>query len=429
MKFFAPVLLLCIMCTSCAEREAYKNASSGLACIQIVDRNGISETISTKERLQNYQNANFTSPQPYSQVLRIYGKNEQGKTLSKLTRYHENGQIHQYLDIVEGRAFGYFREWHPNGVMHIETRVIGGPAECSIQAQSEWVFDGMAKVWNEKGKLLSQMNYEKGSLHGPSIYYDPEEGFMIKFVPYVRDKIEGKVMEYTKDQKILSETSYKNGIKQGKSVGYWKENSPSYVEEYQNGLLEEGEYFSSESVLLCKVHNGEGKKAFFKDGFVGKMAEHKKGVIAGKVEIFDPSKNLLSTYQIHNGKKQGEEILYYLKEETGGNELLPKLCLYWENDLLSGQIKSFYPSGQIESQKQMSSNKKNGTFCAWYQDGKMMFIEEYEDDLLQSGSYYKKNQPDAISSVIGGRGIATLFDKDGSFVKRINYEKGEVVSK
>jgi antitoxin component YwqK of YwqJK toxin-antitoxin module len=64
---------------------------------------------------------------------------------------------------------------------------------------------------------------------------------------------------------------------------------------------------------------------------------------------------------------------------------------------------------------------------AWYRDGSLMLIEEYESDVLIKGSYYKKGDTDTISSIENGQGFATLYDSEGKFLKKISYLKGRPI--
>ena len=57
--------LLFILLAGCASKSA---TSDDLVSIQILDRNGFSETISAKDRLKNYEQADFTAPQPYQKA-------------------------------------------------------------------------------------------------------------------------------------------------------------------------------------------------------------------------------------------------------------------------------------------------------------------------------------------------------------------------
>src|SRR3954470_20722746 len=95
-------LLLILILTGCASKTAQN--SDNLVTIQTLDRNGFSETVSAKERLGKYEKTDFLTPQPYQKVVRVYGKSSQGKTSSKVTTYHLNGQPWQYLEVENGRA-------------------------------------------------------------------------------------------------------------------------------------------------------------------------------------------------------------------------------------------------------------------------------------------------------------------------------------
>src|SRR3989339_1387660 len=95
--------ILCILLSSCASRSQ-SSKDPTLVSIQVIDRNGFSETISTKDRLARYETTDFSQPQPYQKVLRVFSKNEEGKNPSIITSYHSNGHLWQYLEISNGRA-------------------------------------------------------------------------------------------------------------------------------------------------------------------------------------------------------------------------------------------------------------------------------------------------------------------------------------
>lgn len=88
-------------------------------------------------------------------------------------------------------------------------------------------------------------------------------------------------------------------------------------------------------------------------------------------------------------------------------------------------VKSWYPTGIVESQKEMANNAKNGVLTAWYRDGSFMMIEEYDHDALVRGDYFKKEERSPASQVIDGKGIVTIFDADGHFVQKISYLNGK----
>jgi len=410
--FFSSILFSCS--TKFVEQE--------LSCLQIIDRNGLTETISSKEKLQKYKNIDFDQPQTYQKVLKIYNKDNLGKTLSKLTCYHENGQLWKSLEIKNARAYGKYKEWHSNGHLKIDSFVIGGSPD--FQLQNDWLFDGINKAFNEKGQLISEFNYSKGVLEGESKYYFTSSKVK-KIIPYLNNEINGEIIEYTKNGAILSKTTYKNGKKEGSSVGYWNKDNISFIEDYENDLLINGQYFKKTRVKVSKIKNGDGQKAIFKENNLYKLIEYKNGKLEGKIQIFLPNGFLINEHYQKNQLKDGQEIEYYNNNEiTNFNKTkpYPKLEINWNNGNIHGLVKTWYKNRSLESQKEFSNNKKNGMHFAWYENGSVMFIEEYENDILIKGSYFKIDEKKAISTIINGHGTATLFDSKGRFIKKITYK-------
>ena len=81
-----------------------------ISSIQLIDRNGINETISNQDRVALLRKADYLRSQPYQKVVRTYRPNDEGKIASKMTTYHENGEIWQYLEAQGGRAHGEYKE-------------------------------------------------------------------------------------------------------------------------------------------------------------------------------------------------------------------------------------------------------------------------------------------------------------------------------
>jgi len=394
--------------------------------IQIQDRNGMTETLSTPERLELYENVDFLSSQPYKKVLRVYKK--EGKNQAKITTYHPNGSVWQYLEAQEMRAQGAYREWYPNGQLRIEANVIGGTADVSQGSQQDWLFDGLSRVWDEQGNLMAKIPYFKGNLDGLSIYYY-SSGQIAKEVPYFKNSIEGEVLEFTIDGKLKSNTKYKKGNKEGASLGYFPNGQAAWIEEHTDGLLLTGSYFTSKGDLCAEVENGGGFQAVFDGESLVYLVEFRNGQPEGRVQKYLPSGELLLSYRVKGGKKQGEEIEYYTAADRkdGGNQPLPKLSVNWNENAIHGTVKTWYNNGQLQSQRDFCRNQKLGPSVSWYQDGSLMMVEEYEEDLLVKGQYFKKNQRDPVSSIVNGTGTAYLFDDQGIFLRKVNYLKGKPI--
>lgn len=413
------LMLILILLTGCGNRQGEEE--NRLSSIQIVDRNGFKETISAPERLRYYEHTDFFAPQPYEKVMRVYTRNTQGKTPSKMTTYHSNGELWQYLEVVNGRARGYYREWHENGVLRLELTVIEGLGDLSEEAQLSWIFDGPSRAWDSEGHLLAEIYYEKGKLQGNALYYHPN-GKVSKIIPYENDRIEGDLIYYDEKGSALGKTPYRRGLKQGIATFKGDRNIPPYSEEYDQDLLMEATYQDFSGKILATIENGKGKQALFQEGKLQSIQEYQKGIPQGEVQRFDARGRLHNLFHIKEGMKHGEEWVYY----TAFDDLTPqpKLYIQWSEDVAQGMMRTWYENGALESERELYDNQKHGVSSCWYRDGSLMMVEEYENDQLYRGTYMKKGDPTPVSTVDQGEGTATLYDPDGFFIKRVSYKKG-----
>jgi len=418
-KFFlVPLFLLAVM-TSCRNSDL----SQMIVSMQILDRNGFSETISNKDRLGVYQKVDFLAAQPYEKVLRVYGKDGEGKSHSKITSYHETGGAWQYLEAVDGRANGKYLEWHENGKVKIEGRIIEGLADFSPTAQKSWLFDGTCTVWDFMGNLEAEFLYDKGQLVGEAKFYFPSSQLQ-RIIPYQRGLIHGTLQEFDEEGRIVKAISFLNGEKEGKALSKWSPDLFQYQENYQKGRLISGSYYDRTGELIAEVEHGYGMRALFQEGHLHSFTNFQDGVPEGEVQIFNQEGYLQTTYHVKKGQKTGEEWEYYPSE---GHEKRPKLLVNWYQDEIQGMVKTWYENGLLESQREMSGNKKHGLSFAYYRNGDLMMMEEYENDKLVKGSYFKKGEKHPISEISQGDGTATLYNADGHFMKKVTYERGKPV--
>jgi antitoxin component YwqK of YwqJK toxin-antitoxin module len=408
-----PLIWLLLFLGGCYGTSSYEK---GLVYIQIQDRNGLSETIGEKEKLKKFERADFLSSQPYQKVVRVY-KNE-GITYSTLTSYHKNGAIWQLLEGKEMRASGSYREWFPNGLLKIEATVIGGTADLTPSAQSSWLFDGENRVYNEEGALLASISYQMGVLEGKSTFYYPS-GAIEKETLFHKDLAEGESVEYWENGTLQAKNMYEKGLRNGPSVQFFQDGTPMGKETWERGLLIEALYTSIDGRPLAQVEKGMGMRALFIEGRLYRLVEVKKGIPEGEVRQFTSNGSLESKWRERQGKKEGEETVYF--EE----EMKPKISIHWENGQIHGLVQTWYPNGKFESRREFSKNEKMGTSTGWYADGNLMLVEEYDQGDLVSGLYYKKGESHPISTVVKGNGTALIYDKSGVFLKKVIYQNGK----
>lgn len=412
------LILLTLVLSSCAPKQQ----ESKLVSLNLIDREGTSETITSSERLKKYENADFLGNQPYQKVLRVYNRNTKGENPAFVTSYHPNGQLHQYLEVLNGRAFGPYQEWYSNGQQKIEATVIGGEADVTTAAQKTWLFEGISYVWDEQGNIQAEIPYSKGILQGISTYYHPN-GKVSKSVPFTNNQIHGTYNAFSPEGALLMIAEYVRGTLEGPTLLYRCNGQISAEEMFCEGFLMEGRYYDMEKNISSEIKDGSGYRTVFQEEYVAELQEFRHGKLEGLVQVFNAKNQLTRIYHIKDGLKQGEEIEYYPLPKKS-TKLVPKISINWVDNKIQGLVKTWYENGVQESQREMSQNAKNGLATAWYKDGSLMLIEEYDRNKLMRGEYYRKGEKIPVSMINKGKGIATLFDADGNFMRKVNYISG-----
>lgn len=425
MNFILIFFIFCI--TSCSERHpveyvAYNQPKKELASINLIDRNGLSETISQKERLKQYANVDFLKPQPYQKVLQVYARDAFGRIRALITSYYPNGELKQYLEVVDNRAFGPYREWFSDGQLKLDTTVIGGVADLNINAEKSWLFDGTSKAFDESGNLIATIEYCKGDLTENSLYYH-KNGKLWKKIPFTKNLVNGTFEIYLEDGTLLQTAEFVNDIKHGKTVRYWPDNRLAADETYVDGLLLTGLYYDLNGKIAAEIKEGLGFRAVCGKENITELQEYHQGVPDGIVKLFDQKSNLIKIFHVKNEMKHGEEIEFYETLNSGKQQ--EKILINWCEDKIHGIVKTWYPDGVQESSREMTNNMKNGLLTAWYQDGSVMLLESYDYDKLIKGGYFRRKEKIPVSEVINGNGTATLHDSNGNLLKKIRYYNGK----
>lgn len=414
---FVSICFLLIFCGCMAHRRMPQE--SQLASIHFIDHNGLAETISSRDRLAAYEKADFLGSQPYAKIRRDYTRDAEGKSASQLTTYHPNGQIKQYLEVEDNRAHGVYKEWFASGCPKVEGTVVGGIAELNPAAQESWLFDGPCSAWNEDGTLAAEIVYCKGALDGESRYYH-RNGCLWKKVHYEKGLIHGRTEVFYDDGKVFFTGNFCKGCQEGPAMRLWPDGSTTAQEHYIDGRLIAGQYFDKQGKETSKIQNGNGFKSIFGKNVLSEKHEYRNGIQEGLVQLHGPN-GVMRTYYIKDDLKEGLETVFR-SDKKGEN--IPMLLVNWHEGLIQGEVKSWYDNGVQESSREMYQNKKHGISMAWYKDGNLMLIEEYDRDKLVRGQYIKKGFKGSISEVEEGKGMATLYDGDGNFLRKVEYDNG-----
>jgi antitoxin component YwqK of YwqJK toxin-antitoxin module len=409
-------LLFSLLLVSCHK----KPSDSHLISLQMIDRNGQTETISQTARIKVLEKQDFLRPQPYERILRVYSKNEESKNPSILTTYHKNGQLFQKLEALDGRAFGRYQEFYESGQIRIDAFVIEGTADLTNLAQSSWVFDKLCQIFYPSGQLQAEFFYDRGKRSGLAKYFY-ENQTLQKKLSFIDDLANGDVLEFDEQGSLIKTSYFEMGKQNGPSQRFSSTNVLLEEEEWKNDLLISGRYYSAKSQLLSEISGGCGIKTILDNNIIQCKIQYNMGKIDGKIEMYDTLGKISESFHIKNNLKHGEEILY--DKETS----LIKMKIDWQEDSITGIVKTFYNTGQLESQKTYSLNKKNGPSSVFYPTGELMFVETYSQDKLIEGKYYKKGETIQASTVEDGTGKAIFFDEWGGIKQEIDYEKGKII--
>jgi antitoxin component YwqK of YwqJK toxin-antitoxin module len=408
-RFYLALLTTLVCCSS-----KFKNQDPKLVSVQVTDRHGMQQTISQPDRLKKFEGVNFLEPQPYEKVMCHYKKGK--KPVSKVVSYHKNGFVMQTLDVVESRAYGEYKEFFDDGKLRLQARLIEGIADVTPYAQESWVFDGLSQVYYQSGVLKASIPYEKGVLQGECSYFR-EDGTLLRKSTFVQGVTEGEEVYYGIDGQIMGKIFYHKGLRNGKAWFLDTLSGLNINEFYEHGKLTQASYLDRNNNIVSFVENGYGTRSVYEDGVLVRTEEIQGGVVEGKICFYNKLMQLEHSLMQKNLLKEGEEWFFYADGK-------PKLKVVWENDQIHGVVQSWYENGLVESERMYSSNKKEGSAFAWYQDGSRMLIEEYENDLLVNGRYYKKGDNEPVSRVKDGEGVVTLFDAKGNLLKKVHYRKG-----
>lgn len=418
------LLSLILLCSSCTHKTQAPPISTihtpgqvplePLTKINVIDQNGISETIVQPERVKQFASVPLLAPQSYKKLLRIYKKDSQGNTKSILTSYYDNGQLHQYLECINSRACGPYCEWYEDGKKKLESYVVAGIGDLNPQAVESFSFQGLAQAWNDKGALFASCQYEVGKLSGTSYTYHPNGTPASKSL-WKSGLQYGLALSYSPDGKVIESTSYENGKREGKAEGYHENQTLAFEEWYEQDLLITAKYFLPTGEEVSSITKGWGNRTIFRKGKITTQHEVENGKPEGKVSLFDSHGHLERTYYVRSDKRHGTETWYFPESNQ------KQRSIQWVDDEIHGIVQTWYTNGIMESSREFCHNQKHGMSTSWYKDGSTMLVEEYQFDKLIRGRYHKKGFSEPISQVDHSSGVVTLFDGDGNLIETVTY--------
>ncbi len=291
----------------------------------------------------------------------------------------------------------------------------------------------------KEGFLITAESYENDIKQGNTINYYPD-GKVKQTIPFIAGKEEGFGYEYATDSTIITITEYKmgfikheerinrrdaNGLKQG----MWKVFYPSgivqtevpYLDDKMNGYLKE---YSPKGGLLntTKYINGvlqtnvpelakvDVKTYYYPDGKVKYVGTYKDDIPEGIHREFTPEGEVKSAKIFADGLLIGEGII-----DTLGRQ--------------QGPWKEFHTNGELKSQGEYLNGKRIGEWVFYHPNKKIEQKGKYDKKGKAQGPwkwYYESGNILREENYLNDRqdGIMTEYDDAGKVITKGEYIDG-----
>jgi antitoxin component YwqK of YwqJK toxin-antitoxin module len=308
------------------------------------------------------------------------------------------------------------RERYSNGAVKIER-------EVTLDGEGNYVNHGAWKMWNAKGALIAEGQYDMGKRigswtrwHGrgevPAMEKYPLNRFkppLVSQVVFSDDMMEGEWLIVDADERKVKQVSLLAGKRNG-TVTTWLPNGKIYRQgNYVNGV-------PVGDVLETDAKSGELKRvATYVEGrkIVTKTAHHKRGKQKKSEEMFLAATTV----------EKSADDFWSMKFAEYGSE---------GEDLRHGPAKAWFENGNVQSEGFYDYDKKDGTFTFWYANGQVAVSGEYDND-APVGTWvwwHENGQKAAIGKYENGAlvGQWRWWNDDGKLAEKKAYDGTETVS-
>lgn len=260
----------------------------------------------------------------------------------------------------------------------------------SIRKQS----DNLVKVTLKVNDLIfSESLYKNGLLHGKKIIYNGK-GAVFHEINFEKGKANGTYKIYSDFDELVLETEFKNNLKDGKRTLYNRKSSGMKVEGvYQKGILVSDLTLSNEYNKFIIPKNTK----------------------KGKVKHFSRDDKLVSEFElIGNGLLHGMAVVYNL---STGN---PYSKVPYTYDKKNGVAEFYNRKGELLTKNEFKNDSKIGTHQNFYENDSLKSVEVYDDFGNPVGVwtvYFNNGKPNSVKT----------YKTDGSN-QRITYDGNGIVT-
>lgn len=340
-----------------------------------------------------------------SEIFRIDESSSESDQESEITTYHTNGKAKSFGTELNGKLDGRYEEYSDRGELIQESKYFrgsidgkyrtyypsGSPKEKGVfingQKKGVWI------TWHENKQIKEKLIYENGELHGKYVsFHDNGESHEVGTYEYGK-KI-GEWLAYHPNQKEKYTENYSKGLLTGRRTEWYENGKVKEKSSFKNGLTN-GKYLT---------YHDNGQK--LEEGIYSKGS--KSGVWK---EYYDNTKL--------------KESAVYLARTTDDDSLKTSWqtndSVYYDDHMRHGEWNRYYLDGTVAEVGVFEKGKLVGTYNSFWPNGNpQMYISFDHSDESRLFKYYFEN------GVLKVESIQSTSNQLMKFVNAFN-EKGNSV--
>lgn len=276
------------------------------------------------------------------------------------------------------------KERFPNGAVNIERQVTQDP-------QGNYINHGSWKMWDQRGNLVAQGQYEHGNRSGTWIrwYRSVSEANLLAAMPYKQfagpfisqatfknDKLDGLWTIYDGKTRKISQWAFTDGKRNGPSAWWYANGKKMRLAQFNDGDMD-GEYleWNPDGSVKVKETYQDGRKLAVKTSYYNGNAKKSEGMYLFAKDIEHSPDDwwnckLVTTVKSGKDEKHG---LWHSWFAHGGKQLEGT----YEHDMQVGEFTWWHSNGQKALQGTFDHGKQNGTWTWWHSNGQKSIEGEY----------------------------------------------------
>jgi antitoxin component YwqK of YwqJK toxin-antitoxin module len=322
-----------------------------------------------------------------------------GKIEGEAWTYYQSGKRKGMVPYRAGLKEGLAIEWHQNGVTSIKVNYVA-------DKENDFGNNPALVAYDENGAIFSIRHFSYGVPVGVHVVYHPN-GQESDKVGYKDGKMHGPAQAFSLDGELIGETTYKEGLRIGKS---WLK--------YENGTFKFIAEFNDKGELLKPIQE------FAENGqMTAVYSLTSSNELDGKFQRWSDQGVLLVDYFYQGGKFSGEQKEFY----SNGN---PYKVFSYKDGKLTGVGQEWHENGKLALKATYLEDRVDGEITQWYQNGQMKskrtFIKGEPNGLHQSW-YENGIEKESVNFQKGVMtGIHRQWNEEGELLLEESYDKGKV---